>query len=766
MRADGMTTLRKMRRNITAAWTYYADLPRWMGLRRLPKVLSLPITDNCNARCVMCDVWRNKSTDELTSAELRRILSGRLFERIEHVGVSGGEPSLRKDLVDICQVVVDTLPSLKTLSITTHGFHTARWEASLPRIRDACAARRVSVSLNVSVDGLESTHDAVRGVPGVYEKAMKTTRLARDMGIAVQWQCTISTTNLYGAEALARAASAANQEVIFRLATPISRLNNADSMGVVALDEDAASFFGDFVGSPLAATVAHSPSRRLFYADLAKRLIFGGVRRAPCVFQNEGLVLGPHGEMHHCSISTRSFGDARVADPYEAYFSAGAESIRQDLLRRVCPGCVHDQTGRWSPVRMLLEKYGRGRLAKTATRAVVATRYVRTVTASIAGSRLRRVWPQKAKPAPTRFVGEATAGTMLVGCYGGEHVGDAAILGGVIKRLAAAGQSQRFVVMSSRPKRTLRWVHSLRLDASIDVEFYDDATVRRVIDQQGIGSIVIAGGPLMDLPGLTDMHLRAMSLARRRGLPVHAVGVGVGPCNNFMSRAAVRQILRLCQTVQVRSMADAARAAAWKVSVTVDRDPAFDYLADRMALTPAESQVSVEPRARKTIAINLRPLWRKYVRRAGVDAATERVVAAFTGLIDSRGADVDFVFLPFNADQFGFSDLSVAYRIQAALRDPSRLKIVEKELGIDEALSMLRQCDGVIAMRFHACIFSMAAGLPIVGVDYSDKPNGKVRTLLQEAGAAAQVLSVTDISEKKLIDASDLLIRSDTRRDV
>jgi polysaccharide pyruvyl transferase WcaK-like protein len=268
----------------------------------------------------------------------------------------------------------------------------------------------------------------------------------------------------------------------------------------------------------------------------------------------------------------------------------------------------------------------------------------------------------------------------------------------------------------------------------------------------------------MDLPGVIDMHLRTMSMARERGIPVHAVGVGVGPCNNFMSRAAVRQILRRCETVQVRSIADAGRASAWNVAVAVGRDPAFDYLEDRVAAMSLAPHRSVDDRARRTIAINLRPLWKKYVESTGMESVMDRVVEAFTGLIDSRGADTDFVFLPFNADQFGFSDLSIAYRLQAALRDPTRLKIIEKELDIDEALVILRQCDGAIAMRFHACIFAMAAGLPVVGIDYSDKPSGKVRMLLEESGSASMVLSVTDISETKLIEASDLLRRSDTRR--
>ncbi|HEX2698123.1 MAG TPA: radical SAM protein, partial [Anaerolineales bacterium] len=83
------------------ALDWYRLPARQRGKTGLPVVLNLPITDNCNSRCVMCDVWKNKSSGELSAEELGRILCDPLFKHIEHVGVSGGEPTLRADLVQL-----------------------------------------------------------------------------------------------------------------------------------------------------------------------------------------------------------------------------------------------------------------------------------------------------------------------------------------------------------------------------------------------------------------------------------------------------------------------------------------------------------------------------------------------------------------------------------------------------------------------------------------------------------------------------------------
>lgn len=52
---------------------------------------------------------------------------------------------------------------------------------------------------------------------------------------------------------------------------------------------------------------------------------------------------------------------------------------------------------------------------------------------------------------------------IVIGAYGGEHVGDAAILGGVLLRLKEKYGVTSAIIASSRPDRTQRWVSELSL---------------------------------------------------------------------------------------------------------------------------------------------------------------------------------------------------------------------------------------------------------------------------------------------------------------
>lgn len=114
--------------------------------------LRLSITDVCNFRCTYClpDGYKpnghaNKSF--LSLDEIRRV--SRAFAELgtEKVRLTGGEPSLRRDFVDIISAVREN-PSIRTLAVTTNGYRMAR------DIADWRAAGLTAV--NVSVDSLDA----------------------------------------------------------------------------------------------------------------------------------------------------------------------------------------------------------------------------------------------------------------------------------------------------------------------------------------------------------------------------------------------------------------------------------------------------------------------------------------------------------------------------------------------------------------------------------------------------------------------------------
>ncbi len=185
---------------------------------------------------------------------------------------------------------------------------------------------------------------------------MQTFALAEHEQVPVQFQTTVSHDNVYHTpRVLHHVSNKTEADVIFRQATVIERLDNRETLTKVDLDDRRRSFFADFLRSDALRRFTHNPARRLFYGDLAHRTITGDPRRAPCYFQREGVVLDQHGNLYHCSISTEPIGNAREQSAEKLYFSKQSEAIRDRLLKEVCPGCMHDQSGAWSPARLIAE---------------------------------------------------------------------------------------------------------------------------------------------------------------------------------------------------------------------------------------------------------------------------------------------------------------------------------------------------------------------------------------------------------------------------
>ena len=73
----------------------------------VPREFMFPITYRCNARCVMCNIWRLPKKKELSLQQMEQLLSDKLFSNIEAVNITGGEPTLREDHIQIAYVLID-----------------------------------------------------------------------------------------------------------------------------------------------------------------------------------------------------------------------------------------------------------------------------------------------------------------------------------------------------------------------------------------------------------------------------------------------------------------------------------------------------------------------------------------------------------------------------------------------------------------------------------------------------------------------------------
>jgi polysaccharide pyruvyl transferase WcaK-like protein len=369
---------------------------------------------------------------------------------------------------------------------------------------------------------------------------------------------------------------------------------------------------------------------------------------------------------------------------------------------------------------------------------------------------------------------------MAIGAYGGEHIGDIAILGGVLLRISKRYGATHAVLMSQRARHTRHLVPMLDSAVSVTVESYEAQRIRAHLPQ--VDALVYAGGPLMDIPKQLVKHLYAVSIARRMGKPFIVEGIGAGPFKRLLSAWSARRTVRMARSITLRTRADNETRLVRHLDREVGHDPAFDYLATRPAvLTRLRDSdrnwldVLLENAADTlTVGVNLRPIRpfftegvpapRRLAHTRAVEQRFERQLAE--GLREfSRTSNKPprFIFFPMNAIQAGMSDLRSAYRLFRLLGGEIDFRVWEGDASLDGVISLLRRLDIVISMRFHATIFALSQGCRVIGVDYRIGERDKVAALLEDFGQADNCRRIDQLTADWLASRLSILSRQPAR---
>lgn len=117
------------------------------GYYRRIDYLRISITDHCNLNCLYCAPFggRRKLThpEILSHEEIVRIVNGAVLAGISKVRITGGEPLMRKGVVELCRML-SGIEGLESLTLTTNG---VRLQELAPQLHDA-GVQRVNVSLD------------------------------------------------------------------------------------------------------------------------------------------------------------------------------------------------------------------------------------------------------------------------------------------------------------------------------------------------------------------------------------------------------------------------------------------------------------------------------------------------------------------------------------------------------------------------------------------------------------------------------------------
>ncbi len=141
--------------------------------------MRLSITDECNLRCLYCMPEKQVecvASDKglLSTEEIVEIAQAAVATGISKIRITGGEPLVRPDVLEICQRI-SAIPGVRELALTTNGILLADMAAAL---------KKAGVSrLNISLDTLQTEKYTRITRKGSFAEAAEGIEQARAAGL-------------------------------------------------------------------------------------------------------------------------------------------------------------------------------------------------------------------------------------------------------------------------------------------------------------------------------------------------------------------------------------------------------------------------------------------------------------------------------------------------------------------------------------------------------------------------------------------------------
>lgn len=309
-----------------------------------PKIMPINYTVSllysCNSRCKTCNIWKKKA-DNLTVSEYKQI-----FRKIGNapywITLSGGEPFLRKDIVDVCRVIYNCSHP-KIINIPTNGILTEKIAEDVESITQACP--QAQIVINLSIDGIEKQHDEIRQVEGNYRKVINTFQKLKKIK-AKNLQVGIHTViSKFNVEDVARISSKLiNLQPDSYITEIAENRNELDTMNSnISPDEIAYGSAIDFLihrikNSEFKGLNKITQAFRIEYYTLVKKILRDRKQVIPCFAGITSAQISPEGDVWVCCIKAESFGNLREND-YDfkkIWFSSKLKKERKKIKNKEC----------------------------------------------------------------------------------------------------------------------------------------------------------------------------------------------------------------------------------------------------------------------------------------------------------------------------------------------------------------------------------------------------------------------------------------------
>ncbi len=310
--------------------------------RRKPTRMTVHVTELCDARCVMCNLWQTKKSDELGPEDYDRLFRDPFFDRVRRVVITGGEATIRRDLAQLVAIIESRLPRLRRITIATNALNTKRLGERLDEIVRAKVRPEVGILMQISLDGVGGVHAAVRGTPGAFEKVRASVAVIEDYRrrygyFDVAFGCVMQAVNIDGVYDLYAWFRERNYDFVYTMVTESDGYYKSGEIDIRRSDPVLQRKLHAFYSFLLERET--NPGKRLLFGDL-KGMLEGKRQTRGCPMLRDSVNLDPKGNLLPCvQAYERKFGNVR-GGAERAWRGADARAIVEDMRRKQCPTCT------------------------------------------------------------------------------------------------------------------------------------------------------------------------------------------------------------------------------------------------------------------------------------------------------------------------------------------------------------------------------------------------------------------------------------------
>lgn len=300
-----------------------------LGLLRPFTFVQWLSTYKCNLRCPYCEASAGKAAEnELTTEEVKGLIDDLNNMGVKRLLISGGEPLLRQDLIEIMELA--RRRNLE-LGLVTNGFFVEdRWDD----------LRRFKYFLYfTSMDGVPEYSNRMRGSEDAFKRAMIGLELFGRLDVPIRMVNTVvHPGNIDQLESLLEILknSSAN---CWRL-SPIANVGRAAMATDYSLTGKDLRYLADFIRKyqgPIKIEFGESHAYLgCFDSRILGRPFFCGAGLTRCSIMPDGEVMGCH------QVYDISFSEGNIRDkPFPKIWREGFARFRKHRFPLLCQSCSH-----------------------------------------------------------------------------------------------------------------------------------------------------------------------------------------------------------------------------------------------------------------------------------------------------------------------------------------------------------------------------------------------------------------------------------------